>query len=208
MSATITTFLTGRRPCSSLQSLASRELESLVRSATARATVSSPKLGTMAGGTLSRHKSLLAPLNNRTAPPTHCVQGVSKQQDDMAALSAQESKRAADIAKYVEQIPAAVVTEMLERVLNYTGEEDQRKVRMVRVGQQHLFSSRFNSRPHPWMRGSWFILVRKRCTTREPRATVHSGPPPAASSGLPCPTSTRPAMISDSGCRSCFRWFD
>ena len=57
----------------------------------------------------------------------------------MAALSAQESKRAADIAKYVEQIPAAVVTEMLERVLNYTGEEDQRKVRMVRVGQQHLF---------------------------------------------------------------------
>ena len=54
----------------------------------------------------------------------------------MAALSAQESKRAADIAKYVEQIPAAVVTEMLERVLNYTGEEDQRKVRMVRVGQK------------------------------------------------------------------------
>ena len=48
----------------------------------------------------------------------------------MAALSAQESKRAADIAKYVEQIPAAVVTEMLERVLNYTGEDDQRKVRM------------------------------------------------------------------------------
>ena len=149
-------------------------------------------------------RSTTEPLPN----PNLYVQGVSKQQDDMAALSAQESKRAADIAKYVEQIPAAVVTEMLERVLNYTGEEDQRKVRMVRVGQQHLFSFRFNSRPLPWMRGSWFILVRKRCTTREPRATVHSGPPPAASSGLPCPTSTRPAMISDSGCRSCFRWLD
>ena len=104
-----------------------------MRGATARATVSSPKMGTLAGGTLSRHQSLFAPFNNRTAPPTHCVQGVSKQQDDMAALSAQESKRAADIAKYVEQIPAAVVTEMLERVLNYTGEEDQRK---VRVGQR------------------------------------------------------------------------
>lgn len=51
-----------------------------------------------------------------------------KQQDDMAALSAQESKKAADIAQYVEQIPAAAVTEMLERVLNYTGDE-QRKVR-------------------------------------------------------------------------------
>ena len=106
-----------------------------MRSATARATVSSPKMGTLAGGTLSGHHSLLAPFNNRTAPPTHYVQGVSKQQDDMAALSAQESKRAADIAKYVEQIPAAVVTEMLERVLNHTGEDDQRKVRMGQMGQ-------------------------------------------------------------------------
>ena len=50
-----------------------------------------------------------------------------KQQDDMAALSAQETKKAAAIAQYVEQIPAAAVTEMLERVLNYTGDE-QRKV--------------------------------------------------------------------------------
>ena len=45
----------------------------------------------------------------------------------MAALSAQETKKAAAIAQYVEQIPAAAVTEMLERVLNYTGDE-QRKV--------------------------------------------------------------------------------
>ena len=45
----------------------------------------------------------------------------------MAALSAQESKKAADIAQYVEQIPAAAVSEMLERVLNYTGDDEQRK---------------------------------------------------------------------------------
>ena len=59
--------------------------------------------------------------------------GVPKQHDDMAALSAQESKKAAVIARYVEQIPAAAVTEMLERVLNYTGDEQRKVSHTVRL---------------------------------------------------------------------------
>ena len=52
----------------------------------------------------------------------------------MAALSAEEMKRATEIAQYVEQIPAAAVTEMLERVLNYTG-DDQRKVSLAHLAR-------------------------------------------------------------------------
>ena len=182
-----------------------------MRSATARATVSSPKLGTLAGGTLSRHQSLLAPFNNRTAPPTHCVQGVSKQQDDMAALSAQESKRAADIAKYVEQIPAAVVTEMLERVLNYTGEEDQRKVRMVRVGQQHLFSSPLQFKASPM--DAWVLVHPGSKKVHYPRAASNSalGASSCCVKRAPLPNVHKASddfRYSDSGCRSCFRWLD
>ncbi len=47
---------------------------------------------------------------------------------EMSALSEDQLKRATEILAYVEQIPAAAVTDILERVINYNGDSGQRKV--------------------------------------------------------------------------------
>jgi hypothetical protein len=48
--------------------------------------------------------------------------------EEMCALTYDQLKRSRAILKYVEQIPAGTVTEMLERVLDYSGDSQQRKV--------------------------------------------------------------------------------